>query len=137
MIVLNMVVLIAYRANGSQAEMDCQSYAGYIFTVWYCFESLFLIIGMGWYLYWESMWNKIDFVVEWSGGLGAILPGILPSNIIRMVRVFRILKVIQVFNGLSTLVLTAVSAIPGVITVCALAVVVVFILWLLCCVLLW
>ena len=123
MIVLNMFVLIAYRANGSQAEMDFQSYAGYIFTVWYCFESLFLIIGMGWYLYWESMWNKIDFVVAWSGGLGAILPGILPSNIIRMVRFFRLLKVIQVFKGLRTLVLTAVSAIPGVINVSSVIVV--------------
>ncbi|CAL6322264.1 unnamed protein product [Bathycoccus prasinos] len=127
MIVLNMFVLIAYRANGSQAEMDFQSYAGYIFTVWYCLESLFLIIGMGWYLYWESMWNKIDFVVAWSGGLGAILPGILPSNIIRMVRFFRLLKVIQVFKGLRTLVLTAVSAIPGVINVSALSLLVIFI----------
>ncbi|CAL6315060.1 unnamed protein product [Bathycoccus prasinos] len=127
MIVLNMFVLIAYRANGSQAEMDFQSYAGYIFTVWYCLESLFLITGMGWYLYWESMWNKIDFVVAWSGGLGAILPGILPSNIIRMVRFFRLLKVIQVFKGLRTLVLTAVSAIPGVINVSALSLLVIFI----------
>jgi hypothetical protein len=127
MIVLNMFVLIAYRANGSQAEMDFQSYAGYIFTVWYCLESLFLITGMGWYLYRESMWNKIDFVVAWSGGLGAILPGILPSNIIRMVRFFRLLKVIQVFKGLRTLVLTAVSAIPGVINVSALSLLVIFI----------
>ena len=127
MIVLNMFVLIAYRANGSQVEMDFQSYAGYIFTVWYCFESLFLIIGMGWYLYWESMWNKIDFVVAWSGGLGAILPGLFPSNIIRMVRFFRLLKVIQVFKGLRTLVLTAVSAIPGVINVSALSLLIIFI----------
>ena len=127
MIVLNMFVLIAYRANGSQAEIDFQSYAGYIFTVWYCFESLVLIIGMGWHLYWESMWNKIDFVVAWSGGIGAILPGIFPSNIIRMVRFFRLLKVIQVFKGLRTLVITAVSAIPGVINVSALSLLVIFI----------
>jgi len=127
MIILNMFVLIAYRANGSAEENDFQEYAGYIFTVWYCCESLFLILGMGWKFYWESMWNKIDFVVAWSGGLGAVLPGLLPSNIIRMVRFFRLLKVIQVFKGLRTLVITAVSAIPGVINVSALSLLIIFI----------
>ena len=124
MIVLNMVTLMAIRANPSKSEDDYQVWMGNTLAIWYMLEAYLLIVAMKWKNYWQSGWNKIDFIVAVSGVVGLLIPDVYESGVggaFRMLRFLRLFKIVQVSKGLRTLFATFLSAIPGVVNVALLS----------------
>ena len=54
MIVLNMVTMMAIRANPSKSEDDYQVWMGNTLAIWYMLEAYLLIVAMKWKNYWQS-----------------------------------------------------------------------------------
>ena len=77
MIVLNMVTMMAIRANPSKSEDDYQVWMGNTLAIWYMLEAYLLIVAMKWTNYWQSGWNKIDFIVAGSWRRRSTHPGCL------------------------------------------------------------
>ncbi|ABO93999.1 VIC family transporter: sodium ion channel, partial [Ostreococcus lucimarinus CCE9901] len=124
MIVLNMVTMMAIRANPSKSEDDYQVWMGNTLAIWYMLEAYLLIVAMKWKNYWQSGWNKIDFIVAVSGVVGLLIPDVYESGVggaFRMLRFLRLFKIVQVSKGLRTLFATFLSAIPGVVNVALLS----------------
>ena len=124
MIVLNMVTMMAIRANPSKSEDDYQVWMGNTLAIWYMLEAYLLIVAMKWTNYWRSGWNKIDFIVAVSGIIGLLIPAVYESGVggaFRMLRFLRLFKIVQVSKGLRTLFATFLAAIPGVVNVAILS----------------
>ena len=69
-ILLNLLVMVAYRHDASDAERDAQLVFDYVFTCFYILEAGLLIAAMSWKTYWRNPMNRVDFFVAIAGDPG-------------------------------------------------------------------
>jgi len=105
-------------------EFGCR-WANAGFTIFFLFEALVKVAGLGWAEFWESGWNRFDvFVVttslislafEFFGGAINANPTLL--RILRVVRVTRLVRVFNASLGLQALLNSIIAAVPAVMNV--------------------
>ena len=128
-ILLNLLVMVAYRHDASDAERDAQLVFDYVFTCFYILEAGLLIAAMSWKTYWRNPMNRVDFFVAITGFLDLVFPlsesGM--GDAFRVARFLRLVKLIKISRGLRTLVLTFVQSLPAVANISLLSALIVFI----------
>ena len=129
-IFLNLLVMVAYRHDASDAERDAQLVFDYVFTCFYILEAGLLIAAMSWKTYWRNPMNRVDFFVAIAGFLDLAVPTLSESGMgdaFRVARFLRLVKLIKISRGLRTLVLTFVQSLPAVANISLLSALIVFI----------
>lgn len=84
-----------YPQNYAFTVADC------IFTVLFLIEAIVKIGHYGWKGYWESNWNKFDFIITILAVpslLNIFIPGAIPTNVLLAFRVLRVFKVFRLFR---------------------------------------
>lgn len=129
-IFLNLLVMVAYRHDASDAERDAQLVFDYVFTCFYILEAGLLIAAMSWKTYWRNPMNRVDFFVAIAGFLDLAVPTLSESGMgdaFRVARFLRLVKLIKISRGLRTLALTFVQSLPAVANISLLSALIVFI----------
>jgi hypothetical protein len=120
-IMLN-IAAIAMQFEGQSPEYGqvLEMYLGNTFSAIYLVEMMIKMVGLGVGQYFSSWWNRADFVMVASSGMGFLtsspaLSGLAP--VLRVFRIVRITKLIPRFKNLRRVISTFVATLPSIMNI--------------------
>ena len=129
MIALNVALLVIWASPIGQGAKRFYDIGNYFFTLLFAAEALVKITAHSFKGYWESYWNRYDFVVTVGSCMAAatILFGSAVSGTdfgasqegrwFRCFRVLRILRLVQMFPSLLHMLRTLIYAAPSILNI--------------------
>ncbi|RME93934.1 MAG: ion transporter, partial [Bacteroidetes bacterium] len=95
-IILNSMVIFALYFPSLENEKWLEG-VDHFFIFIFLVEALVKIHTYGWGKYWQSSWNRFDFIIV-LGSLPTLLTGILPvpdTSLLIVLRLFRLLRLVR------------------------------------------
>ena len=81
----------------SMEDVKWLEYIDHIFILIFVIEAIYKIRNGGWSAYWDSNWNRFDFIIV-AGSLPSLLTSVLPvpdTSLLIVLRLFRLLRLVR------------------------------------------
>ena len=130
LILLNVFSMCFERVGATELEIAVLSAANIFFVAFFTAEIIVKVIALGLGRWWESSWNRFDFVIVTASLVELSFTMPVDPSFLRVFRIFRLARILRVADkakGIKNLVQTFIETLPYLISVLSLVSVFMFI----------